>query len=261
MNTRFNSMLKQFRPNESQDFLTTLSKAQLSPPRQQFAAAFTGGITGCGYVHGTSAAVVVSDSVELFGDFDAEIFTELKKRDELHLMAPPPLWLPAIEKDGAFTANAYTRSAFEPMSPEKAQQLGETFEPNDRFEIMPIDSKIVTQLLSEEWSADLVLNTMTPPNNMLGGLGFVVKIDGNIAGGVGCYTMYPNGIEVEIDTRSGYRRRGIATRLAQRMILECSRRGLECHWDAMNSKSAALATKLGFSPASTYPAIQLLRKR
>ncbi|MFW6362068.1 MAG: hypothetical protein ACOC2R_09990, partial [Spirochaetota bacterium] len=156
-------MLKQFKPDESQDFLTTLSKAELSPPRQQFAAAFTGGITGCGYVHGTSAAVVVSDSVELLGDFDAEIYAELKRRDELHLMAPPPLWLPAIEKDDAFTASAYTRSAFEPMSPEKAQELGATFEPDDRFEIVPIDAEIAAQLLSEEWSADLVRNTMTPP--------------------------------------------------------------------------------------------------
>jgi len=253
-------MLKQFKPDESQYFLTTLSKAKLSPPQQQFSAAFTGGITGCGYVNGTSAAVVVSDSVELCGDFDADIYAELRKSDELHLMAPPPDWLPAIEKDGAFTVKAYTRTAFEAISPEKAQKLGETFEPNDQFEIAAIDSELAAQLLSEEWSADLVLNTMTPPNNMLGGFGFVAKIDGTIAGGVGCYTMYPNGIEVEIDTRSGYRRRGIATRLAQRMILECGRRGLECHWDAMNQESAALATKLGFSPAGTYPAIQLLRR-
>ncbi len=254
-------MLKQFGPEESQDFLTTLSKAKLSPPRQQFAAAFTGGITGHGYVHGTSAAVVVSDSVELIGDFDAEIYTELKRRDELHLMAPPPLWLPTIEKDSAFTAHAYTRTAFEPMPPEKALELGAAFGPTDQFEVTPIDSEIAAQLLSEEWSADLVLNTMTPPDKMLGGFGFVAIIDGNIAGGVGCYTMYLNGIEVEIDTRREYRRRGIATRLAQRMILECGRRGLECHWDAMNSESAALATKLGFSPADTYPAIQLLKKR
>ena len=254
-------MLKQYKPEESQDFLTTLSKVKLSPPQQQFSAAFTGGITGCGYVNGTSAAVVVSDSVELCGDFDSEIYTELRKSDELHLMAPPPDWLPAIEKDDAFTANAYTRTAFEAMSPAKAQELGETFEPDDRFEVVSIDSEIVTQLLSEEWSADLVRNTMAPPNNMLGGFGFVTKIDGNIAGGVGCYTMYPNGIEVEIDTHRAYRRRGIATRLAGRMIHECGRRGLECHWDAMNRESAALATKLGFSPAGTYPAIQLLKKR
>ncbi|MFW5711173.1 MAG: hypothetical protein ACOCZA_04405 [Spirochaetota bacterium] len=158
-------MLKQFKPDESQDFLTTLSKAELSPPRQQFAAAFTGGITGYGYIHGTSAAVVVSDSVELLGDFDAEIYAELKRRDELHLMAPPPLWLPAIEKDDAFTASAYTRSAFKAMSPEKAQELGESFAPDDRFEIVPIDAEIVSQLLSEEWSADLVRNTMTPPSS------------------------------------------------------------------------------------------------
>ncbi len=254
-------MLKQFGPEESQDFLTILSKAKLSPPRQQFAAAFTGGITGYGYVHGTSAAVVVSDTVELFGAFDADIYTELKKSDELHLMAPPPCWLRAIKKDSAFTAHAYIRTAFEPMPPEKAQKLGETWEPHDRFEIVAIDAEIAAQLLSEQWSADLVLNTMTPPNNMLGGFGFVAKIDGNIAGGVGCYTMYLNGIEVEIDTHRDYRRRGIATRLAQRLILECGRRGLECHWDAMNNKSAALATKLGFSPAGTYPAVQLLRKR
>lgn len=254
-------MLKQFGPNESQDFLITLSQARLSAPRQQISAAFIDGITGCGYVHGTSAAVVVSDSVELFGDFDAEIYTELKKSDELHLMAPPPYWLQAIEKDGAFTARVYTRTTFEPMSPKKALELGKTSESIDQFEIVPIDSEIVAQLLSEEWSTDLVLNTMTPPDNMLGGFGFIAKTGGNIVGGVGCYTMYLNGIEVEIDTRSGYRRRGIATRLAQRIILECGRRGLECHWDAMNLESVALATKLGFSQADTYLAVQLLRKR
>jgi GNAT superfamily N-acetyltransferase len=77
---------------------------------------------------------------------------------------------------------------------------------------------------------------------------------------VGCYAMYAHGIEVQIDTRRGYRRRGIASRLATRMLEECGRRRLACHWDAMNEASVALARRLGFRERRRYRCIELSRE-
>jgi GNAT acetyltransferase len=49
-------------------------------------------------------------------------------------------------------------------------------------------------------------------------------------------------------------RKGIATALANRLLLECFHRGLEPHWDAANGESVKLAKKSGYTFKGTYDA-------
>lgn len=55
-----------------------------------------------------------------------------------------------------------------------------------------------------------------------------------------------------------YRRQGMATALAARLLCWCLERGLEAHWDAANPESCALALKLGYQPLGSYLAYYLL---
>lgn len=67
------------------------------------------------------------------------------------------------------------------------------------------------------------------------------------------YTIYPGGIEIEIDTKPDYRGRGLATACGAALILECLRRGLYPSWDAHDLRSVALAEKLGYHRDHPYP--------
>ena len=61
-----------------------------------------------------------------------------------------------------------------------------------------------------------------------------------------------DGIEIEIDTRQDYRRRGLASACAAKLILACLDRDLYPSWDAHTEISVALAEKLGYHMDHPY---------
>lgn len=90
------------------------------------------------------------------------------------------------------------------------------------------------------------------------GLGAVLLKDGEPVSGASSYSGYIGGIEVEIDTREDYRRRGFASVCGARLILECLDRGWYPSWDAQNKWSLALAEKLGYHFEREYAAYELI---
>lgn len=75
--------------------------------------------------------------------------------------------------------------------------------------------------------------------------------------GASSYSSYWEGIEVEVDTREEYRRRGLAYVCAAKLILECRNRKLYLSWDAHNMQSVALAEKLGYHYDHEYTAFSV----
>ena len=88
------------------------------------------------------------------------------------------------------------------------------------------------------------------------GLGAVIVRDGEPISGASSYAGYPGGIEIQIDTREDWRRRGLAYVCSARLILECLRRGWYPDWDAQNKWSVDLAEKLGYHFSHEYTAYE-----
>ncbi|HRE27816.1 MAG TPA: GNAT family N-acetyltransferase [Anaerolineales bacterium] len=84
--------------------------------------------------------------------------------------------------------------------------------------------------------------------------GYTLLLGGTPAGIAYGSLVNSRGLEVSVFIAEPYRRQGIATALAGRLVLECLRRGLRPNWDAANPESCALAEKLGFTPAGSYVA-------
>ena len=78
------------------------------------------------------------------------------------------------------------------------------------------------------------------------GIGFAILHLGEFICGASSYTVYDEGIEIEIVTRQKYRHRGLAVICASKLIIECIKRGLYPSWDAANLESVALSEKLGY---------------
>lgn len=121
------------------------------------------------------------------------------------------------------------------------------------FQIAQINRECYRQCMENEWSRDLVSAYPTYEDFARLGLGFVVLENGCIVSGASSYSSYRGGIEIEIDTRQEYRRRGLAAAAGAALILECIRRGWYPSWDAQNKASVALAEKLGYSFSHEYP--------
>lgn len=127
------------------------------------------------------------------------------------------------------------------------------------YQIRMIDEPLYQMCKAQSWSADLVSQFPTYEIYHKLGLGFVILKDDTIVSGASSYTRYLEGIEIEIDTKKEYRRRGLACACGAKLILECLKRSLYPSWDAQNKCSIALAEKLGYHYSHTYTAIEVQR--
>jgi len=114
------------------------------------------------------------------------------------------------------------------------------------YQLKMIDEELYYKCRSEKWSWDLCSQFQTYDQYKKFGLGAVILHNDKIVSGASSYTVYKDGIEIEVDTKPEYRRRGLALICAAKLILECLDRGLYPSWDAANIESVALSEKLGY---------------
>lgn len=130
----------------------------------------------------------------------------------------------------------------------------------EEYQIIKIDETIYNKANEEEWSRDLCSQFKSYEDFEKRGLGFVVSYNGELISGASSYTVYNGGIEIEIDTKREFRRRGLALACASKLILECLDRGLYPSWDAANKASVALSEKLGYHFDKEYITYEVILK-
>ncbi len=126
-----------------------------------------------------------------------------------------------------------------------------------QYELRPIDEPLYNRCKEHDWSADWVQGYETYDKYCKYGLGIVALYGEEIVAGASSYSSYLGGIEVQIDTKEEYRRRGLATACGAKLILECLKRGLYPSWDAQNKWSVSLAEKLGYHYSHAYTAYEV----
>jgi len=84
------------------------------------------------------------------------------------------------------------------------------------------------------------------------GFGYYISKGDEIACVVSTYSVYDNGIEIDIATKESYQGKGLATVAAAKMMLECFKRNLHPNWDAASKTSYQMALKLGYKFNEAY---------
>lgn len=113
------------------------------------------------------------------------------------------------------------------------------------YHIQEVDKMLAEKIKEEEF----ILITDNYEKN---GVGYCCIYNNEIIGVASSNIFYKDGIEVNIKVKDEYRRRGIATALASKLILKCLEENKKISWDAANLWSVGLAEKLGFEYDSTY---------
>ncbi len=138
------------------------------------------------------------------------------------------------------------------------------------YTICLIDEKLYGECRKEDWCRDFTAQFSDWETYRQQGLGVMILKDGMPVAGASSYSAFGpwdiggrgekrGGIEIEIDTREEYRRRGLAFVCGARLILECLDRGLYPSWDAQNLWSVSLAEKLGYHFDYEYTAYEIRR--
>ncbi|MBQ3487764.1 MAG: GNAT family N-acetyltransferase [Clostridia bacterium] len=120
------------------------------------------------------------------------------------------------------------------------------------YEMRRIDGDLYDKCLNEPLFTDGVCHFGSKAAYLEQGRGFAVVKDGAPVSMASSYTVYREGIEIEIDTLESERRKGLATAVGARLILSCLDDDLYPSWDAANMDSVRLAEKLGYAFSHEY---------
>lgn len=209
-----------------------------------------------------SAQIVIADFCFFAGEAN-EAFVKNKPKErnsDFVIMVPQhDKWADLIEKVYGQNATKVTRYAIKKESDmfdvKKLKAI--TVSVNTEYEIRLIDKKLFAVARENNWSADLCSQFESFDEYAQKGLGVAALHNGELVSGASSYTVYRNGIEIEIDTREDYRRKGLALACGAKLILECINRNIYPSWDAQNKASVALSEKLGYHFDKEYVAYEV----
>ncbi|MGL5084351.1 MAG: GNAT family N-acetyltransferase, partial [Clostridium sp.] len=109
------------------------------------------------------------------------------------------------------------------------------------YSLRKIDRDIVNHPSFELLSEDFIPQYGSVDNYIDKSVGYCIIHEGQVVCGATSYSVYDDGIEIEIDTHPEHRRKGLATVAASALILDCIKRGKYPSWDAANLESVDLA--------------------
>lgn len=115
-----------------------------------------------------------------------------------------------------------------------------------------VDNEILENKSFYDLSEDFIINFESKEDFLKRGLGYVILKDNEVISGATSFSIYNNGIEIEVDTHKDYRQQGLATIVAGKLIIECLDKRIYPNWDAANLISVSLAEKLGYKMDKEY---------
>lgn len=114
------------------------------------------------------------------------------------------------------------------------------------YELRRIDEHIANNPTLHNLSEDFIGQFQSVEDYINRGVGYSILYNGEVVCGASSYSIYDDGIEIEVATDHNHRRKGLATVVSAALILDCLEKGIYPNWDAANTTSAKLAEKLGY---------------
>lgn len=223
------------------------------------------GIMGEIHINATedAAMAILGDFAFYAGNPSEELIKfkpESCKQDFIIMVPQNDAWAKLIEKYYGDKAKRVTRYAIkkEPDIFDKAKLEQAVLSLPESYELRMLEEQEYNMCRKNAWANDLVSQYKDYDTYKKLGLGVVAIKDGELVAGASSYSIYKEGIEIEIDTREDHRRKGLAYACGAKLILECLKRGFYPSWDAQNKWSVALAEKLGYHFSHEYIAYEIM---
>lgn len=211
----------------------------------------------------TSAQILIGSFSFLAGKADMRLVENIPEPlpSGYILMIPEDeTWSVLIEQKYGDSAERFLRYAIkkEPDAFDREQLQRYIDALPEGYTLAAIDGPLYEEVGKHEWSKYFTFQFPTYEDYRSRGLGYVALYNGKPVSGASSYTIYDNGIEIEVDTEDVHRRKGLALACAAKLILACCDRGLYPSWDAHDLRSVALAEKLGYHLKGEYVAYNVI---
>lgn len=209
-----------------------------------------------------SAKAMLADFCFFAGEPEREVVSfepEGKKKGFLILVPGSEGWEKAIRQVYGKSARQRSRYATkkEPDIFDKKKLAKAAASLPAGYVLTEIDSRLFYKCREISWCKDFVAQYEDYGRFEKYGMGAVVLKDGEIVSGASSYSGYGNGIEIQIETREDFRRKGLAYAAGAQLILNCMERGWYPSWDAHTLESLSLAKKLGYRLDREYTVYEI----
>lgn len=118
--------------------------------------------------------------------------------------------------------------------------------------VQRLNKQHVEKLYEDEWGKYHFMNCTYPDELVEKGMAYCIQIKEEIVSCCSSVLVSSDGYEVNIITKPGYRKQGMAKAVAARFLIECLAINKEPHWDAANDSSKQLALQLGYEFSGEY---------
>lgn len=204
-----------------------------------------------------SAMAFVGVFAFLAGEADKELITESKPEGFVIMIPQNVAWAQLIEECYPDSIKRTRYAIKKDTVFDKDYLAGIVSGLPEGYEFRSIDSEIYDLCLQNPVTADFVSAFGTKERYLELGRGVVMLKDGEIVSGASSYTRYKEGIEIEVDTAESERRKGLASIVCAKLILNCLAEGLYPSWDAHDLRSVKFAEKLGYEFSHEYVAYEI----
>lgn len=204
----------------------------------------------------TAAQVTVSVFTFYAGDHDSPAAEELLRNlpEDVLIIVEADGWKRRLEEVHA--------GAFEKFSRFRFYNNGRDFDLQhlksliadlpDEFTLQKIDKTVIKMPSLHSLSEDFTGNFDSDEDYLQRGMGYAVIHNGIVVSAASSFSVYNEGIEIEVGTHPDYRRKGLAAITSAALILDCLDNDIYPNWDAANSESVKLAEHLGYVMKEAY---------
>jgi RimJ/RimL family protein N-acetyltransferase len=208
------------------------------------------------------AMIVIADFCYIVGSYQQEQTPDMLQLLGEHvknkvIICNPKEWQPLldlIKKHYPDSFKSFLRYALigekDWFDQDKLRRWAAAIEPE--FKVVRIDETIYPITRQQFWTMDFCSNFETVEAFYQYGIGYVVMKDDEIISGASSYSYDGERLEITIETKEEYRKKGLALACAAKLILESLSKGIFPRWDAANLTSVALAEKLGYRFSHEY---------
>lgn len=120
------------------------------------------------------------------------------------------------------------------------------------YEIKRVDKNIANASSFHNLSEDFISQFNSVDDFINRGVGYAILHKGKVVSAATSFSIYDQGIEIEVASHPDHRRKGLAAIVSSALILDCIDRGKYPSWDGANSASVELAKKLGYVFKESY---------
>lgn len=210
----------------------------------------------------TVAVVIVADFCFLLGQvhhMEDEVKELLERYKGKIIMIDEISWVCFIERNFPNNLRRFKRYLIKKEESvfQKDRLINFIMSVEPEFQINKIDESNYYKVIEDRFMADCCCFFSSLEEFLKHGIGYIIVKDGEIIAGASSYSFCKDNISITIGTKEKYRRRGLATACAAKLILDCLDRNIYPQWDASNLESVSLAEKLGYHFEKEYEAYSI----